>query len=73
MTVKKLKVKKVVRLPARTQQDAAVTWTSLTVRVCTVKGAKITALRKGTCRVKASAPELPGYSARARTIRLKVT
>mgnify|MGYP003587937521 FL=1 len=70
--VKKLKPKKKASLPRTTQQGAALTWKTATKKVCTVKGSKVTAKRKGTCKLKATAPAITDFLAYTGSAKIKV-
>ena len=69
----KLKKGKKVALAKKTQQGAKVTWKTSTKKTCTVKKYKVTAKKKGTCKLSAKAPAIPGYTALRKkyTIRVK--
>ncbi|MEI8081488.1 MAG: carboxypeptidase-like regulatory domain-containing protein [Actinomycetes bacterium] len=62
----KAKAKKAKRVALATRTDAgtAAIWRSATPKVCTVLGGRLASTgRKGQCRVTASAPAVPGFSA----------
>jgi hypothetical protein len=60
---KKLKKGKKVALAKKTTQGAKVTWKSTTMKRCTVKKGKVTAKKKGKCKISAKAPARPGFTA----------
>lgn|GEM_PF-2289899 len=47
-------------LPAKTQQNATITWTSSTTSKCTVSGTTVKAVDAGTCTLAAIAPKIVG-------------
>jgi hypothetical protein len=60
---KKLKKGKKAKLAKSTTQGAKITWKTTTKKRCTVKKAKVTAKRKGKCKLSAKAPGVPGFTA----------
>ena len=69
----KLKKGKKATLAKKTRQGAKVTWKTSTKKICTVKKYKVTAKKKGKCKLSAKAPAIPGYTALRKkyTIRVK--
>ena len=69
----KLKKGKKAKLAKTTRQGAKVTWKTSTKKTCTVKKYKVTAKKKGKCKLSANAPAIPGYTALTKkyTIRVK--
>jgi hypothetical protein len=71
-----VKVGKLIKLDARTDKAAVVTWTSKTKKVCSVVmksgKPKLKGLKKGLCRVKAVAVGVGEYGAYSKTIALYV-
>ena len=71
-----VKVGKLIKLDARTDKAAVVTWTSKTKKVCSVVMKKgkpnVKGLKKGLCRVKAVAVGVGEYGAYSKTIALYV-
>lgn len=69
----KLKKAKSAKLARTTSQDTKITWKSSTKKVCTVKQFKVKAKKKGKCRISATAPAVPGFTAFTKryTIRVK--
>jgi hypothetical protein len=47
-------------LPAKTQQNSTITWSSTTQSVCTVSGTTVKAVSPGACTLKAQAPKVTG-------------
>ncbi len=47
-------------LPAKTQQNSTLTWSSTTQSICTVSGTTVKAVSPGTCTLKAQAPKVTG-------------
>lgn len=72
VTRTRMKPKKRLALPARTQQGNVLTWTTSTSRVCKVKNGRLRTLAKGTCRLKGSAPATAGYQAYRAKITIKI-
>lgn len=58
--VAKSKAGKVRKLPARSTGGAKIQWRSLTPKRCSISGHKVTAKKKGTCRLVASAKATDG-------------
>lgn len=58
-----LKLDKRKALAKRTRQGARVTWTVTTPKVCRVKKSTLLGRREGRCKVRATAPEIAGYTA----------
>ncbi len=69
----KVKKGKKAKLAKKTTQGAKVTWKTSTKKVCTVKKYKVTAKKKGTCKLSAKAPARPGFTAFSKryTIRIR--
>jgi hypothetical protein len=67
-----LKRGKRVRLAAATAQGAPLTWTSLTRRICMTAGTRVRGIRKGKCRILATAPAVQGFEALRTSFRMKV-
>jgi hypothetical protein len=71
-----VKVGKLIKLDARTDKAAVVTWTSKTKKVCSVVMKKgkpnVKGLKKGLCRIKAVAVGVGEYGAYNKTIALYV-
>jgi hypothetical protein len=71
-----VKVGKLIKLDARTDKAAVVTWTSKTKKVCSVVmksgKPKLKGLKKGLCRVKAVAVSVGEYGAYSKTIAVYV-
>jgi hypothetical protein len=68
----KLKKGKKAALAKKTKQGAKVTWKSTTKKVCTVKKYTVKAKKKGTCKLSAKAPAIPGYAAFAKKFPIRV-
>ena len=70
--VKVLKKGKAAKLAKATQQGAKVKWKSMT-KTCKVKGgAKATGIKKGVCRLKATAAAVPNYKALKKIFKFRV-
>jgi hypothetical protein len=69
----KLKKGKQVKLAKKTTQGARVTWKSRTKAVCAVSKSTLKTKKKGTCKVRAKAPAVPGYLAYSRVIKVRIT
>ncbi len=76
-TVKKpparLKKGKKVKLAKKTTQGTRVTWKSRSKAVCSVSSSTLKAKKKGTCKVRAKAPAVPGYLAYSRVFKVRIT
>ncbi|MEZ5119694.1 MAG: S8 family serine peptidase [Candidatus Nanopelagicales bacterium] len=61
------------RLAKTTRQGSSLRWKALTKKTCVVKKGKLNGKRKGTCRVRATGPVVPGYAAFSKryTIRIR--
>ena len=68
----KLKKGKKAKLAKKTTQGAKVTWKTSTKKVCTVKKYKVTAKKKGKCKLSAKAPAITGYTAFSKKYTIKV-
>ncbi len=68
----KLKKGKKAKLAKKTQQGSKVTWKTSTKKVCTVKKYKVTAKKKGKCKLSAKAPAITGYTAFSKKYTIKV-
>jgi hypothetical protein len=62
-SLQNLKLDKRKALAKRTRQGALVTWTVTTPKVCRVKKSTLLGRREGRCKVRATAPEIAGYTA----------
>lgn len=62
-SLQNLKLDKRKALAKRTIQGARVTWTVTTPKVCRVKKSTLVGRREGRCKVRATAPEIAGYTA----------
>jgi len=70
---KKLKVAKSLALPKVTVQGSALVWTSKTAKICTVSKGKIVAKKtKGACSLLAVAPELEGFKALSKVVKITI-
>ena len=68
----KMKPKKKVNLPTRTQQGAPLTWVTSSKRVCKVKDGKVVALRKGTCTLTFKAPAVNGFKPHSGRTKIRI-
>jgi hypothetical protein len=68
----KLKKGKSAKLAKKTKQGVRLSWKTTTKKVCKVKKYKVKALKKGTCKLKATAPAGPGLAAYKKKFRIKV-
>jgi hypothetical protein len=68
----KLKKGKSAKLAKKTKQGGGLTWRSTTKKVCTVKKFNVKALKKGTCKLKATAPAVAGFTAYSGNFTIKV-
>ncbi|MEI8082752.1 MAG: delta-60 repeat domain-containing protein, partial [Actinomycetes bacterium] len=71
-TVTKLRVGKRKKLPTVTQQGVPVAWKSLTKSRCVIKAGKLVAVRRGTCKVRATAPATADYLALSQILKVKI-
>ncbi|MEI6622010.1 MAG: delta-60 repeat domain-containing protein [Actinomycetes bacterium] len=71
-TVAKLRVGKRKKLPAVTQQGVPVAWKSLTKSRCVIKSGKLVAVRRGTCKVRATAAGTVDYLALSQILKVKI-
>lgn len=60
------------RLAKRTDAGQRIRWQSRTKSVCSVTAAHVKALKKGRCRIRATAAATPGWKAYAKTFRVRV-
>ncbi len=69
----KLKKGKTAKLARTTAQGTKVTWKTSTKKICKVKKSKVTAKKKGKCKLSANAPATPSFTAFTKryTIRVK--
>ncbi len=69
----KLKKGKTAKLARTTAQGAKVTWKTSTKKMCKVNKSKVTAKKKGKCKLSANAPATPSFTAFTKryTIRVK--
>ena len=68
----KLKKGKKATLAKKTTQGAKVTWKTSTKKICTVKKNKVTAKKKGTCKLSAKAPAVTGFMAFSKRYTIKI-
>ena len=68
----KLKKGKKATLAKKTTQGAKVTWKTSSKKVCTVKKYKVTAKKKGTCKLSAKAPGVTGFKSLAKGYTIRV-
>ena len=68
---KVLKKGKAAKLAKTTQQGAKVKWKSKS-KTCKVKGAKVKGVKKGICRLSATATAVPNYKALSKSFKFKV-
>jgi hypothetical protein len=72
LSMKAVKRKKSVALPASTSQGAPTAWASTTRKTCSVKKGKVKGVRKGKCTLQVSAPEVAGYKQFSGTFTVRV-
>ena len=68
----KMKAGAKVRLSKKTDAGQKVTWTGRTKPICRVQGAHLEALRKGRCKIRATASATSGWKRYAKTFTIRV-
>lgn len=71
-TVKRLKPGKQATLPKRTRQGSHLTWRTTSKKICVVKSSTVKGLRRGSCRLTAKAPAIPGFLPFSKTAKIRV-
>lgn len=71
-TVKKLKVGKKKKLPKLTRQGVPEKWKTLTKSKCKIKSGKLVAVKKGTCKLRITAPTTANHLPLSVTVKVKI-
>ena len=58
-----LKVASTLKLPTKTNKKLAITWTSSTKSICTVKSGSLKAIKKGTCKISGTSAGNTSFAA----------